>query len=166
MPRFPIATATALVFAFAFAFATAPAFAAPAATDGSNTVVPVLWQAPSCSHDKLGQVSIQVGTRVTEATRDLLIPTVDYAGAFIKLATAAQAKGADAVVVRWHQATYFTRNTRRSHRPVHVQLRGAAIRTHTDAGPCEFALADPAEFDARARSGKPVEVSSGDAYGD
>ena len=143
-----------------------PASAAPAIAGGIETAVPVLWQAPSCDHDKLGQVGIQVGTRVTEATRDLMVPTVDYAGAFTKLANAAQAKGADAVVVRWHQATYFTRNARRSHRPVHVQLRGAAIRTHADAGPCEFALADPAEFDERARSGKPVEVGSGDAYGD
>lgn len=159
MPRFPIAVAVATTAAVL-------AFASPAAADGIDTVVPVLWQAPSCSHDKLGQVSVQTGTRVTESTQDLLVPTVDYAGAFTKLAMAAQAKGADAVVVRWHQATYFTRNARRSSRPVHVQLRGAAIRTHADAGPCDFALADPAEFDERARSGKPVEVGSGDAYGD
>jgi len=140
------------------------AFVPPAAADGIDTVVPVLMQAPSCSHDKLGQVSIQAGTRVSEATRDLLVPTVDYAAAFTKLAKAAQAKGADAVVVRWHQATYFTRNARRSHRPVHVQLRGAAIGIHADARTCDFALADPAHFDERARSGKPVEVGSGDAY--
>ena len=94
-------------------------FASPAVA--AQTVVPVLWQPPSCPHDKLGQVNIQVGIRVTEATRDLLVPTVDYDRAFAKLATAAQAIGADAVVVRWHQATYFTRNKRRSHKPVHVQ---------------------------------------------
>lgn len=156
MQRFPLVVAVV----------TALAFAAPAAADGIDTVVPVLWQAPSCSHDKLGQVSIQVGTRVNEATQDLMVPTVDYAAAFTKLAKAAQAKGADAVVVRWHQATYFTRNARRSHRPVHVQLRGAAISIHADARPCSFALADPVAFDERARSGKPVEVNSGDAYGE
>jgi len=129
-----------------------------------DTVLPVVLQAPACAHDKLGTVSIQIGTRVTEATRDLLVPTVDYRGAFAKLALAAQAKGADAVVMRWHQATYFTRNTRRSHKPVHVQLRGAAIRVDAGAKPCEFALADPREFDERARSGKPVEIGSGEAY--
>lgn len=160
MQRFPIVVANVI------AVATALAFTAPAAANGTATVVPVLWQAPSCSHDKLGQVSIQVGTRVSEATRDLLVPTVDYAAAFTKLAKAAQAKGADAVVVRWHQATYFTRNARTSHRPVHVQLRGAAITTHADARPCRFALADPVAFDERARSGQPVEVNSGDAYGE
>ena len=146
-----------------FAGATITAFAA-AAADRRDTVVPVLWQAPSCSHDKLGQVSIQVGTRVTEETRDVLVPTVDYAAGFSRLAKAAQSKGADAVVVRWHQATYFTRSGRRSRKPVHVQLRGAAISTHADAQPCSFALADPGEFDKRARSGEPVEVGSEDAY--
>lgn len=154
------------LFPIVVAVVTALALASPAAADGGDTAVPVLWQAPSCGHDKLGQVSIQVGTRVNEATRDLLVPTVDYTLAFTRLAAAAKAKGADAVVVRWHQATYFTRNGRRSHKPVHVQLRGAAINTHVDARPCSFALADPVDFDERARSGKPVEVSSGDAYGD
>lgn len=153
-------------FQVVVALVTALAFAPPVAADAVDTVVPVLLQAPSCSHDKLGQVSIQVGTRVSEATRDLMVPTVDYAAAFTRLAKAAQAKGADAVVVRWHQATYFTRNARRSHRPVHVQLRGAAISIHVDARPCDFALADASEFDERARSGKPVEVASGDAYDD
>ena len=161
MQRFRIVIAIVVAVVTTLSFA----FAAPAGAGGIDTVVPVLWQAPSCSHDKLGQVSIQVGTRVNEATQDLMVPTVDYAWAFNKLAAAAQAKGADAVVVRWHQATYFTRNGRRSHRPVHVQLKGAAIRTHDDAGTCSFALADSADFDQRARSGKPVEVNSGDAYG-
>lgn len=150
----------------ALAFAVIASASPAAAAAGPDTAIPVVWQAPSCSHDKLGQVSIQAGTRVNEATRDLLVPTVDYAWAFAKLATAAKAKGADAVVVRWHQATYFTRNGRRSHKPVHVQLKGAAIRIHADAGPCSFTLADPLYFDERASSGKPVEVSSGDAYGE
>lgn len=154
MPLFPI------VVSVLAAIALAP----PAAAAGPDPVVPVLWQAPACSHDKLGQVSIQVGTRVTESTRDLLVPTVDYAWAFAKLATAAEAKGADAVVVRWHQATYFTRNGRRSHKPVHVQLRGAALRIHADAVPCRFALADAADMEQRAINGTPVEVTSGDAY--
>lgn len=152
------------LFRIVATMATVLALAPPAAADRGDTVVPVLWQAPSCSHDKLGQVSIQVGTRVTEQTRDLLVPTVDYAAGFSKLASAAQAKGADAVVVRWHQATYYTRGGRRSRKPVHVQLRGAAISTHADARPCGFAHADPAEFDKRARSGEPVEVGSEDAY--
>jgi hypothetical protein len=69
------------------------------------------------------------------------------------------------VVVRWHQATYFTRNGRRSHKPVHVMLRGAAIHTNAEAGECSFALADSLQFEERASSGKPVEVGSGDAYG-
>ena len=150
-----------------FSIVTALAIAAPAAAAGpAAVVVPVLWQPPSCPHDKLGQVSIQVGTRVNESTRDLLVPTVYYDRAFAKLATAAQAIGADAVVVRWHQATYFSRNKRRSHTPVHVQLRGAAIRTHADAGPCSFALVDPLDFEQRASSAKPVEVNSRDAYRD
>jgi hypothetical protein len=149
-------------FQIVAAFVTALAFAPPVAADAFDTVVPVLLQAPSCSHDKLGQVSIQVGTRV-RSHRDLMVSPLLRRGV---LAGEGGAGGADAVVVRWHQATYFTRNARRSHRPVHVQLRGAAISTHADARPCDFALADASEFDERARSGKPVEVASGDAYDD
>ena len=154
-----------LVIALTAVIVAALCGSAPASAAGrSDTVLPVVWQAPACGHDKLGTVSIQVGTRVSETTRDLLVPTVDYGGAFTKLALAAQAKGADAVVVRWHQATYFTRNGRRTHKPVHVQLRGAAIRVHADAKPCDFAVADPLVFDQRARDGNPVEVGSGAAY--
>ena len=94
------------------------------------------------------------------------MPMVDYDWAFAKLAAAAKAQGANAVVVRWHQATYFTRNSRRSHKPVHVQLRGAAIRTHAESGPCTFALADARDFEQRARRGEPLEVGSGEAYDD
>lgn len=152
------------IFPLAFSLAVSLAVALPVAAGGFDTVVPVVSQAPSCKHDKLGQVRILSGTRVSEATRDLLLPTVDYRRAFMTLAAAAQAKGGNAVIVRWHQATYFTRNGRRSHKPVHVQLRGAVIRTHADAGACSFALADPLVFEERASSGKPVEVGSGDAY--
>lgn len=140
------------------------ALASPAAA--AETVVPVVWQAPLCGHDKLGQVSTQTGTRVSETIKDTMVPTVDYHRAFAQLALAAQAQGANAVVVRWHQATFFTRNGRRSRKPVHVQLRGAAIRTHGDAGICSFALADPLDFEERAGSGEPVNVGSGDAYSD
>lgn len=155
MQSFPIVIAAVVVLMLA-----TPVSAA------TNTVVPVIWQSPACAHDKLGQVSIRVGTRVTESTQDVMVPTVDYDWAFAKLAAAAKAQGANAVVVRWHQATYFTRNSRRSHKPVHVQLRGAAIRTHAESGPCSFALADAGDFEQRARRGEPVEVGSDEAYGD
>lgn len=143
----------------------ATAFVAPAAAD-AGTVVPVVWESPTCEHDKLGQVSTQIGTRVSETTQDTMVPTVDYGRAFTQLAIAAKAQGGNAVVVRWHQATYFTRNGRRSRKPVYVQLRGAAIRTHGEAGQCDLALADPLDFEERARGGEPVNVSSGDAYRD
>lgn len=148
----------------ALSFAVSVAVALPVAAAGFDTVVPVVSQAPLCKHHKLGQVRIQYGTRVSEATRDLLVPTVDYRRAFAALAAAAEAKGGDAVIVRWHQAMYFTRNGRRSQKPVHVQLRGAVIRTQADAAPCSYAIADPVLFAERASSGKPVDVSSGDAY--
>lgn len=138
----------------------------PPAVAGAGTAIPVVWESPTCDHDKLGQVSIHTGTRVSETTKDTMVPTVDYDRAFTRLAIAAQAQGGNAVVVRWHQATYFTRNGRRSRKPVYVQLRGAAIRTHGAVGQCDLALADPLEFEERAKGGEPVNVSSGDAYND
>lgn len=142
------------------------AAAALPATAGRGTVIPVLWQAPTCGYDKLGQVSIQTGTRVSGTTRDTMLPTVDYALALAQLAAAAQAAGGNAVIVRWHKATYFTRNGRRSRRPVYVQLRGAVIHARGDARQCGFSIADRVGFEERAVGGEPVEVSSGEAYAD
>ena len=109
-------------------------------------------------------VIVEAGQRVHERTED--VTPADYGRAFTKLAEAAEAQGANAVVVRGHKATYFTRRGARTRQPVHVQLRGAAIRLDGDAAQCQTAEVDPLEFAERAARGEPVKVSSDEAYAD
>lgn len=128
-----------------------------------ETTSPVLWKPPECSHQKLGSVAIESGKRVYGHTKEFAA-AVSYADAFAKLAAAAEALGGDAVVIRWHQATYFTRFGKRSRTPVHLQLRGAAIRIEEDAAGCDLAVVDSKEFANRAKRGDPMTVDPGDAY--
>ena len=125
--------------------------------------VPVLWESPGCDHEKLGSVEIDAGSRVNESTADINVPLVDYGRAMTKLANAGLAQGANAVVLRSHQGVYFTRNGKQSRKPVYVKLRGAAIRL-VEPGQCQLVFVDVAELEARSRSGKPVEVSSREAF--
>ncbi|MBF6025947.1 hypothetical protein [Lysobacter niastensis] len=125
--------------------------------------VPLLWESPGCDHDKLGTVEIEAGERVSEQTRDLMVPLVDYGRAMKRLSEAAQQRGGNAVVLRWHQGVYFTRNGKQSRKPVYVKLRGAAIRLPAPEQ-CRLQLVDADELEARSLGGKPVNVSSGDAY--
>lgn len=140
--------------------------AAAADFDGDthgDTVVPVLLESPACEHAKLGLVSVHVGERVNEGTQDPNVPTTTYQREFAKLADAAREKGADAVVLRQHQAVLFTRNGKRSQAPVYIKLHGAVIGL-PDASQCELVFADAAELQWQARDGKAANVSARDAF--
>ena len=125
--------------------------------------VPVLSESPVCGAEKLGVVEIEIGTRVTEYTQGTDVPLVDYDRAMRRLSDAAESKGGNAVVLRSHQAVYFTRFGRQSHKPVYVKLRGAAIRM-PDATQCSLRLVDVDEMEARSRSGKIENIDSRKAY--
>lgn len=127
--------------------------------------VAVLWEAPACEYRKLGSVAIEAGKRVYGHTTENAT-AVSYTNAFMRLAAAAEDHGGNAVIIRWHQATYFTRFGTRSRTPVHLQLRGATIRIDGDAAGCDLMVVDPEEFAKRAKRGDPMTVAPGDAYSD
>lgn len=127
--------------------------------------VPVVLESPACEHEKLGVVEITVGEKVSEITQDPNVPTVDYGRAMDKLVVAAQERGANAVVLRWHQGVYFTQKGRQSRKPVYVKLRGAAIHLTPDAlAQCPLTPLTVAELEARSRSGKPVNKDARDVF--
>jgi len=129
------------------------------------TIVPVVLESPACEYEKLGVVEITVGEKVSEITQDPKVPTVDYGRAMNKLIAAAQERGANAVVLRWHQGVYFTRLGKQSRKPVYVKLRGAAIHMAPDAlAQCPLTPLTVAELEERSRSGKPSNVSSRTAF--
>ena len=127
---------------------------------------PVIVEAPSCPHRKLDTVEIEAGSRVSEGTIDRMPTPVSYRLAFNRLAEVAQEKGATAVVLRGHRATYFTRDGRRSKQAVHVQLRGAAILIEGDLADCAMKLVSPRDYATRPDDPRIVETPSTQAYDD
>lgn len=137
----------------------------PVTTDPSQRVVPVVWESPGCVHDKLGSVDITVGERVSEITQDPNVPTVEYGRAMAKLARAAGDKGANAVVLRWHQGVYFTFHGKKNRKPVFIRLRGAAIHLSPQTmAQCELKPVTVADLEDRSRSGKPVNANARDVF--
>lgn len=122
---------------------------ASAPVHASGDAVPVLEAGPACKHDKLGVVAAKEGTEVRAGTKERNVPAADYRIAFRRLGDAAAERGANAVVLRAHDATFFTIGRGRSPRPVHVTLRGAAIRV-LDPANCTMDPLDPLELQRRA----------------
>lgn len=133
---------------------------------GASQTLPILWRTPVCEYRKLGVVVAKVGQRVSETTQDDYMPTVKYRQAFEILSDAAREKGGDAVVFTHNQAVFYTYRGRKTHDPVYIHLRGGAIDLPDDTSDCKLEPINPAELTRRARSGKPVNTSSQDVYGD
>lgn len=127
-------------------------------------ILPVLLGSPTCDHAKLGSVTVRVGEQVSGITQDARVATVQYRSAFAKLRDAAQQDGANAVVLRGHQAVFFTFHGKRSRDPVYIKLRGAAIAL-ADMGQCQFEVADADQLQRQARAGEATNVSSHEAFG-
>lgn len=126
--------------------------------------IPVLDTTPACAYRKLGTVTAEIGTRVKEVTLDKAPPAASYPRVFDRLADAAQALGANAVVLRRHRATYFTRFGKRTREAVHVALAGAAIHIDGDWARCKVAVLDPREYQRSDPNLKLVETTSDKAY--
>ncbi|MBU8975616.1 MULTISPECIES: hypothetical protein [unclassified Lysobacter] len=161
-----------LLFALGLIAQMGPLLAGEPGTDATDlervevidTRVPIVWESPGCDHEKLGTVEVSAGEKVSEITHDPRVPTVEYGLAMDKLADAAQDKGANAVVLRFHQGVYFTYNGKRSRKPVYVKLRGGAIRMTPEAlAQCPLKPVKLAELEARSR-GKPERAFSNDVY--
>ena len=126
--------------------------------------LPVLDESPACAHQKLGVVTIEAGNRVTEVSMDHNPSPVNYARAFDRLADAAAQQGGNAVVLRRHRATYYTRSGKRTPEAVHVQLSGAAIHIDGDPATCRLVVVDPLEYSQRRDTDKIVQTTSDKAY--
>lgn len=125
---------------------------------------PVVTDTPACEHRKLGVVSIEAGVRATEASLDYKPPAVHYGRAFERLADAAAAQGANAVVLRGHRATFYTPPGMEKPKVVHLRLNGAAIRIEGDPGECALVLADPQKFKREVDAPDVVNMTSQQAY--
>lgn len=131
----------------------------------ASAAPPVIEADPGCRYRRLGTVAIEAGTRVKENSFDRDPSPVHYPRAFARLAEAAAQQGANAVILRKHRATYYTRAGRRTPEAVHVQLGGAAILLE-DPQSCTLELSDPRAYATSGKSERIVDTTSDRAYGD
>lgn len=127
------------------------------------TNVQLLAASPTCVKDRLGQVSITLGIKEPNLRSGMRPSSVSYRQAFAKLQDAASSKGGEAVVLRGHEAAYFTKSARQARRPTFVSLQGAVVNLEAHGAGCTLALLDPAEFerDAMARQREDVAKDTG-----
>lgn len=123
---------------------------APAHGANESTDVRLLMASPRCVEQRLGQVTVGVGSKDPNPRTGMAPRGVSYQRAFEKLAEAAAEKGGNAVVLRHHQADYFTKGARRPLRPTYVSLQGAVVLLAAHDAECPLALIDPSEFEEGA----------------
>lgn len=129
-------------------------------TTPARAAEPYLLEAdPPCIQERLGRVQVELGDARPDPRRGGAVAGVSYARALAKLRAAAAERGADAVVLREHQADYFSKGSRRPSRPTYVKLSGAALRLKAGATGCIFAKIDPIEFERSALDNERADVS-------
>jgi hypothetical protein len=84
---------------------------------------------------------------------------VSYKAAFDKLAAAASKLGGSAVILRNHEANYFSRGAGHDKRPTYIELQGDAIRIIASASPCQMEIIDPVAFGRHSQNAQKVEVN-------
>lgn len=124
----------------------------------SSHAVRLLQSTPACVAQRLGQVSVSVGSQEPNPRTGMATGSASYEKAFARLAEAAHAKGGNAVVLRGHQADYVSKGTRPARRPTYVALQGAVVVLDGTVPDCPLALVDPSEFERRATSRQRNEV--------
>lgn len=131
-----------------------------------STGVQLLSASPSCVTDRLGQVSVTLGNREPNLRTGMAPTSVSYRAAFAKLQQAASAKGGDAVILRGHEADYFTKSAKKARRPTFLLLTGAVVNLDDNAAGCDLARLDPAQFerDAVAKQPEDVVIFTGTAF--
>lgn len=105
---------------------------------GSQTAPPILAESPACVVARLGQVAVTLGTREVNDRTGMPPPGVSYRKAFARLAEAGAAKGADAIVLRHHEAAYLAKGARQPRWPTYIELHGAAIRLDPSRPACDL----------------------------
>ncbi|UNK48703.1 hypothetical protein MNR01_13250 [Lysobacter sp. S4-A87] len=124
----------------------------------TSTEVRLLGASPSCVKDRLGQVSVTLGSREPNLRTGMAPTTVRYRDAFAKLQAAASAKGGEAVVLRGHEAGYFTKGAKKARRPTFLSLQGAVVTLHAHGAGCALAALDPAEYERDVSGKEPEDV--------
>lgn len=124
---------------------------APAIASGTpRAELPVLHSSPGCAQKRLGRVAVTLGHKALDERSAMPATGVSYRRAFRQLRLAAAERGADAVVLRNHDAAWVTQGARRTWRPTYVSIEGAAIRFSADRSACMLEVLDTEEFERDA----------------
>jgi hypothetical protein len=147
----------ALHLSFGIALA-ATTLSALAGASSASSDIPVLSRSPACAFDRLGSVSVTAGTK-DDPGASRAPHGVSYQSAFDKLAAAASRLGGSAVILRNHEANYFSRGAGHDKRPIYIELQGDAIRMVASASPCQMEIIDPVAFGRHSENAQKVEVN-------
>lgn len=125
--------------------------------EGVASEVPVLLEYPGCRYDSLGEVQASAGARPDGSPQDSRLRGASYHLVLERLAREGAVRGANGVVVREHQAAFYSSNGRRTARPVHVVLVALAIRMDEPSA-CRTRPVDASEMQRRAVQGTATDV--------
>ncbi|GAB1594569.1 hypothetical protein [Lysobacter claricitrinus] len=131
--------------------------ALPIAAREPGSSVPVLSSMPLCPLQRVSSVEGRDGREPVANAREIAMGTASYERALREMSEAGAAKGANAVVLTAHNASFYTRGNVPSPRPVYIVLNGVAVRL-ADPGHCTVRVQDPEELQKRAVRGRGAPV--------
>lgn len=133
------------------------ALALPVAHAGT---LPLVQTLPPCAHARLGTVEAATGTDISQGRglKARKLPPADYAVVLESLSRAGARRGANALVLRDHQAMFLTKKGVRSPAPVRVSVRAAAVRID-DPAACALPSLDAAMLRQRAFDGEAEDIA-------
>lgn|GEM_PF-2050931 len=121
---------------------------------------------PSCVSERLGRITVKLGTEAPNPRTGMAPPPVSYQKAFEKLQKVASERGGEAVVLRGHEAHYYTKGARIARRPTYLELGGDVVNLKAHGEGCTIVYLDTDRFEqeALAREGDKVTLINGMAY--
>ncbi len=118
----------------------------PAVADPPVPVELLRSTPPTCVAERFGRISVQLGSPEPNTNTGMAPTPVSYQKAFAKLQKAAGERGGHAVVLRAHEAKFYTKGTRVAQRPTFVKLSGDVVTMKRDLQGCRVVPLDVAQF--------------------
>lgn len=117
---------------------------------------------PTCVGERFGRVTIKLGSKEPNPRTGMSPAAVSYRRAFAKLQEEAAKRGGHAVVLRGHEAQFYTKGARVARLPTYVQLSGDAVTLKPDLAGCRIVALDAEAFaqDALGREGEKITLEN------
>jgi hypothetical protein len=121
---------------------------------------------PTCVAERFGRVTVKLGSKEPNQRTGMNPSPVSYRKAFAKLQKEAGELGGHAVVLRGHDADFYSKNARVARLPTFLQLSGDVVNLKPDLEGCRIVALDAEQFaqDALEREGEKVTLHNTTVY--